>query len=1053
MAAERFKDIKSQIILTYNPVWYLYSYITDKLIIANIEVNNMLQQSNPIVNKICLPVLLVLLGTIILFGCNKKPLRSQRLDQLFQNPPDENKPSGYWWWLYNNVDKASITKDLEEFRNKGLGSVLLVCTSNWSALPTPHGPEFLSSEWKELFVHALKEAHRLNLKVDVNIAPGWNMGGPWITPENACRWYIQSEVRLSGPKKFKGKLPVPEANDGYNDKPMLGVKRQLTVSMEEADYRDASVVAFLIPDKVETGFLKNFREDLGKKSSRSDGSCFVPADKVMSDPRQPWVNSEKDVPIDQSAVINLTNKLDEDGTFEWEVPPGDWMVIRTGHRMTGAHLSVPLPGMEGLENDFLGRAGVEQMFIHTGKVLAELAGPLAGNTLRAFCNDSFEAGYPNWTDNMAKQFKKYRGYDITPYLPVLRGYIVGSAEISDRFLHDFRKTIADCMADEHYGRLAELAGKYGIESRAEAAGPNWSSTMCMDGLKNLGRTHYPQGEFWRFIFQDEGQNKVGKQTASAAHIYGIRTASAEALTSSGIDPSGRSIHWSAHPANMKPLIDRAFCEGINNMVFHTMTAQKEQDGLPGYEYGAGTHFTPNVTWWDMAAKDWLKYIGRCQTLLQSGLFVADVLYYNGDWAPNLVRPKHRDPNLGQGYDYDVCNEEVLLKRLSVQDGRLVLPDGMSYRILVLPQNTRLPLEVAQKLVDLVRSGATIVGPRPLSDPGLKNYPDCDDMIKKIADDLWGEIDGNEIFEHVFGKGRVIWGRSLRDILIKDNVPPDFVATGQPDVFIDFIHRRTPNDDFYFLVNRNNRPEEVELTFRQKDRQPECWDPVSGMQRKLPEYMIDGEQTKLPLKFEPGESTFIVFRGKAKKLKGKNIAEYHSSTKRITGPWNVKFDKDWFYPIKSLDGNEAKGIFTFDKLNDWSDHEEEAIKYFSGTAKYDIEFREPEDFNTQSNYYLDLGEVNIAASVRLNGKDLGVLWCPPWRVDANKAIRKGINKLEIEVTNCWPNRLIGDGKLPQKKRRTNTNINVYYKPLRNGKDHKLLPSGLIGPVTLIRKKAL
>ncbi len=1006
-----------------------------------------------IIHNKLLSILLAICLSLML-SCNSvdSPINktnNQDLAELFQNPPDEFKPGGYWWWLYNNVDRASITKDLEAFHNKGIGFVLLVCTSNWSASPTPHGPEFLSDEWKELFLHALEEAHRLNIKVDVNIAPGWNMGGPWITPDKACRWFIQSELRMSGPITFKGELPLPEANDGYNDKPMFNIVRQLRIPIEEADYRDAAVVAFQVPENMETALLKNFRTDLGKKSARSDGDCFVPAVKVMSDPREPWVRSEKDMSVAPSDVIDLTHKLNENGVLEWEVPEGDWVIVRTGHRMTGARLSVPLPGMEGLENDFLDRAGVEQMFLNTGKVLAELAGPLAGTTLRAFCNDSFEAGYPNWTDNMPQHFKKYRGYDMIPYLPVLKGYIVGNAEISERFLHDYRKTIADCMADEHYGRFAELAGAYGIQSRAEAAGPNWSSTMCMDGLKNLGRTHYPQGEFWRLWFLDGGQNMVGKQTASAAHIYGIRTASAEAFTAGGVDSLGRNYHWSAYPANLKPLADRAFCEGINNMVIHTLTAQREQDGLPGYEYGAGTHFTPNVTWWDQAAGDWLGYLGRCQAMLQSGLFVADVLYYNGDWAPNLVGPKHTDPALGKGYDYDVCNEEVLLTRLSVENGRLVLPDGMSYRILVLPDETRMPAEVAAKLDELVRSGATVIGRKPASDPGLKNYPSCDEVVKNISDELWGDIDGTTVVENSVGKGRVIYGRTIRDVLLGDGVLPDFEVSGQPNTFIDFIHRRTADTEFYFIANRNNWQEEATLTFRQEGRQPELWDPVTGKQRNLPEYTFKNGRTSIPLKFEPYGSVFIVFRKKATTRDGKNIAAYQK-IKQIEEPWHVTFDKDWFYPVDSLTGDEASGRFNFKGLADWSTHPEKAIRYFSGTAIYNVDFIVDSDLNDEASYFLDLGEVHVSASVKLNGRDLGVVWCAPWRVDVSEALVKGANQLEIEVVNCWPNRLIGDGKLPDEQRRTHTNINVYYGPKRSGEEHKLLPSGLLGPVTLLEE---
>jgi hypothetical protein len=974
------------------------------------------------------------------------------LDEIFRDPPMEVRPSGYWWWLYNNVDKASITRDLEEFRDKGMGAVLLVCSGNWSASPVPHGPQFLSDEWNGLFLHALDEARRLGLKVDMNIAPGWNMGGPWVTPETACRWFLQSETTLEGPQKFAGKLPLPAVNDGYTDKPQLGVAKQVRVPMEKADYRDTSVVAFRIPPGVPQEKLINRRGDLGAKSARSDGSVFVPAEKVMSDPRQPWKASPDDVPIAAGEVVDLTSRLADDGTLNWDVPDGRWVLVRTGHRMTGAMLSVPLPGMEGLENDFLDRAGVEHFFKHTGKVLAELAGPHAGDTLRAFCSDSFEAGYPNWTANMPKHFRHYRGYDMTPYLPVLRGYVVDSAEISERFLHDYRKTIADCMADEHYRRFAELGEPYGIRVRAEPAGPSWSSTMCMDGLKNLGRVDFPQGEFWRKTFVVDGQNVAGKQTATAAHVYGLRTASAEALTSMGRDPAGRSIHWSAYPEIMKPLVDRAFCEGINNMVFHTMTAQKPQDGKPGYEYGAGTHFNPNVTWWAQTAGPWLDYVNRCQALLQRGFFVADVLYYNGDWVPNLAGPKRIDPDLGKGYDYDVCNEEVLLNRLSVDDrGRIVLPDGMSYRLLVLPGDTRMPAEVAIKIGDLVKAGATVVGPRPTSDPGLRNHPACDETVRAIAKELWGGVDGRTVFENQVGKGRVIEGRSLRGILTDDGVPPDFEVEGDKETFIDFIHRCDETADWYFVFNRKQRDEEVTLHFRQSGRRAEHWDPVTGEQRSLSESKAEDGRTRVPMKFGPHQSAFVVFRRGAPAGEGSNVVA-HEAVRRIEGSWQVRFDPEWFYPVDGLTGDQAGGRFVFEGLPDWAARPEHAVKYFSGTAVYQKEFEVLEKPAAGGRYFLALGGVSVSARVKLNGVDLGVAWCHPWRVEATGALKPGLNRLEVEVVNTWQNRLIGDGFLPEGQRRTRTNMKHFYLQERRGKkiNHPLMPSGLRGPVTLLRR---
>jgi len=470
-----------------------------------------------------------------------------------------------------------------------------------------------------------------------------------------------------------------------------------------------------------------------------------------------------------------------------------------------------------------------------------------------------------------------------------------------------------------------------------------------------------------------------------------------------------------------------------------------------------------VTWWDQAAGPWLSYVNRCQALLQSGLFVADVLYYNGDGAPNMVDVKHVDPPLGKGYDYDVCNAEVLLTRLSVKKGRLVLPDGMSYRVLVLPDSKRMPVEVAQKIRALVKAGATIVGPRPESDPGLKNYPQCDVEVKKIATEVWGENSNIEhptsnvqhpTVERSVGKGRVFWGKPLREILMADGVSPDFQHSG--DAFIDFIHRATADTEFYFLANRKGGAVTVEATFRVSDRQPELWDPVTGTMRDLQQYSTTNGCTTVSLTFESYGSMFVVFRRevKSEKLKVKSEGQTNfwkfKSVQEITGSWTVQFNPQWYYPADGLSGDQVKGLLFFDKLEDWSKRPESAVKHFSGTAVYrkTFDFPEPrpvrrslDEGGTLNPLFLDLGVVKETARVKLNGKDLGVVWCVPWRVEITGAVKAGANALEIEVVNLWPNRLIGDDALPEAQRKTRTNIGF-------NKAHPLLSSGLLGPVRVM-----
>jgi hypothetical protein len=937
------------------------------------------------------------------------------LESGFAKPPDVSKPSTFWWWFNTNVSKEGITRDLAEFRAKGIGGVVLInSTTGFGTKPIPHGPAFLSPEWRGLFRHALREAERLGIEVGVNLSTGWCMGGPWIKPENSGRWFLQSTLTVEGPRHFSGVLPLPGNRDGYDGARHLFIKDYVDLPLEKLDYRDSKIIAFPETAKLSGARLKS----LQAKSNRLDASSHAYAWEVMAPTLVPWKNETADQPLAADNVIDLTDKVGADGRLDWDVPPGRWVILRTGHRMTGARTAYALPEADGLEIDWLDEAGVGAQFAHLGKILldeAAAAGVKVGGddgTLKYFHSDSFEDGFPNWTAALLEKFRRLRGYDATPYLPVFAGRLVGSAEISDRFLHDYRRTVADLMADSHYKRFEELCREHGMEAESEGAGPGWSATMCMDTLKNLGRVSRPMGEFWQdnYRFVHNGQNQVGKMVATAAHIYGRRTAAAEAFTT--------FAHWSDDPAALKPTADRAFCEGINRIVFHTSTAQRPEDGRPGFEYGAGTHFNPNITWWNQAGA-FVDYIGRCQHLLQSGLFVADVLYYNGDWAPNIVEPKHTPAGLGAGYDYDVCNTDVLLNRLAARDGRLVLPDGMSYRVLVLPDTDRMPLEVARKIRDLVKAGATVTGPRPAQTPGLSGYPQCDAGVRAIAAELWDT-------------GRVPAGKNERDVLTAAGVHPDFeYDTGAGS--LDFIHRTADGAEIYFVVNRDARTASVDCTFRVADRQPEIWDPVTGAMRDATEYRMEKGRTVAPLTLAPHQSLFVVFRRAAVAGSGARNFPAQTAVQEITGAWTLAFDPAWGGPAE----------IEFPGLMDWTLHRDEGIRYYSGAVSYTKRFDLADGLSADSRVILDLGVVKNLATVRLNGVALGTVWTAPWQVDITGAVRHADNVLEIEVVNLWPNRLIGDKYLAPSQKFTRTNI-----PLKD--DAALLPSGLIGPVWILRQ---
>jgi len=1088
----------------------------------------------------------LLLAILLLGVLGGSVVAVDELADGFRAPPNEARPRVYWWWLNNLVSREGITRDLEQFRAKGIGGVLLF-NAGGPAGKMPSGPDFMSPEWRELVKHAVREADRLGLEVSLNLCSGWDAGGPWITDETASHHYVQAELNLTGPLKFSGKPPQPPGNArAYRDVAVQAFPRsvdparpsapepRVTASSAQSNYPAAKAVDgddqtmwvsngwkkgdaptpqrpewlqldYPRPVTAETLWItpkspygpreieiqsssdgKTFTT-FKKQTLKRDGEQAIPLPSTRSQifrilvtgsytaencqiaevglskaanaatRRMLAIKAGRDsvsnmgsvragveaplgpppfdpqVPaIDPATIVDLTGKLQPDGTLAWEVPAGEWTIIRTGYTTTGRPVSCTTKGGEGPEMDWLDTRAMDLHFKSMAEVLLDDSAPLVGKSLKYLHDDSWEVGLPNWTRGFLDEFQKYRGYDARPYLPALAGHAVGSPEISDRFLYDLRKTIADCLAENHYARFAELARSRGLGIHPEAGGPCWPKVVPMDALKNLGRCDIPMGEFWHSSHWHEGtnQNTNGKQTATAAHIYGKRWVMAEAFTSIG-------PHWEEGPAELKSTADIAFCEGTNRFVHHTATSSRPEDGRPGYEYFAGTHFNPNITWWEQAGA-WTAYIARCQWLLSRGRFVADVLYYNGDGTPNLVEPKHIDPALGPGYDYDVCNSEVLLTRLGVKDGRLVLPDGMSYRVLVLPERRTMPVEVLRKIEELVEAGATVVGPRPEKDPGLKNYPQCDEQVRKLAGELWGECDGKAVKQRRFGRGRIVWGQALREVLAGSGIAPDFQYVGRDEkTFLDFIHRSDGTCEIYFVANRLARDETARCTFRVGGRQPELWDPVSGAMRDATAFSQADGRTVVPLEFAPHGSLFVIFRKPIppeRQGTAPGNGPQLSEPTELRGAWTVRFDAKW-------GGPEA---VRFEELSDWTKAGSDGIKYYSGTATYEsAKFALPASLTRRppAAIYLDLGEVKNVARVRLNGKDLGVLWTRPFRVEITGAVQPADNVLEIAVTNLWPNRLIGDAALPPEKRFTRTHVTKFTK------DAPLMPSGLLGPVTL------
>jgi hypothetical protein len=928
--------------------------------------------------KLLTPLLLFIL---LLLSCSvwkgNHEDAAKELAAGFENPPSSARPGVFWCWLNGNMTKASITRDLEAMHSKGImrAEIWDVAAARNPDL-IPAGGAFMGDESVSLIKHALSEGKRLGMKIGIIASSGWNAGGSWVTPDWASKALYFSEVQVTGPGKVSLELPFPK----------LPAHCPLKEDGTPVFYKEVAVQAVPYNDN-----------------------------KTLYSPDQ---------------VIDLTAHF-ADGHLDWQAPEGRWNIIRFVCSNTGQSLIVPSPKSNGLFIDFLDPEATKRHLKYFMDRLGITPENAADSGLAYFEFDSMELekGIP-WTGSMPAIFRERQGYSIDHYLPVLAGWKLNDQ--GDRFLYDFRKTVSDQLIFSHYTTGTEFLKPYNAELVAEAGGPGppvWN-TCPVDALKALGNVSIPRGEFWikhRNMF-------LVKEISSAAHIYGKKMVDAESFTT--------WRRWKDSPYEMKKYVDRAYCEGLNNVTFHTFASTNPEDGLPGRTYHAGYDMNPGTTWWEKS-KPFMDYLSRCNYLLQQGLFVADVCYYYGDQAPNFFPVYHSVPEkprlkgLGEGYDYDVVNTDVILNRMEVKNGRIMLPDGMSYRVLVLPDQEHMPLAVLQKLEALVKAGATVTGPKPTVLPGLNNSDDDRKLFEELSGKLWGTIDGKEITENVYGKGKVIYGPSAEEVLFKNGTGKDFYFNGTPA--LDYIHRRTEAGEVYFIRNEAGEWAKGEARFRVSGQYPELWDPATGFQTKVVNYRTENNQTGLQLELPPHGSVFVVFQNRQRNLpvmeSRDNITE-----QELTGPWTVSFPQGWGAPPEVV----------FDRLQSWTELENPGIKYFSGTATYQKTFTiEKENENKGTACYLDLGEVRDVAEVFVNGKSAGILWKKPFRVDISGLVKPGENELKIEVVNMWVNRLTGDMQLDAKDRYCKTNQPYMTREVWPGGDEpfRVQPSGLLGPVKL------
>jgi hypothetical protein len=743
-------------------------------------------------------------------------------------------------------------------------------------------------------------------------------------------------------------------------------------------------------------------------------AAFSAAANLAAMPTPPVPASET---VPRESVVDLTSRMQPDGRLEWTPPAGRWVVLRIGYSLTGQRNSPASPEATGLEVDKLNPRHVRSYFDNYLDQYKDATGGLMGKRgLQFVITDSWEAGTANWTDEMAAEFAKRRGYPMTAWLPALAGYVVESAEATDRFLWDFRRTLADLVTEHHYDQLTAILRERGMARYTESH--ESGRAFIGDGMEVKANAAVPMGAMWT-AGPGRAQERYDadlRETASVAHIYGQNLVAAESLTASG-------NAWGFSPETLKPTADREMSMGVNRFVIHTSVHQPSNDKIPGLGLGPfGQWFNRHDTWAEQAAA-WVTYLSRSSYMLQQGRFAADVLYYYGEDSNVTALFAGNPPPIPEGYAFDYANSDVVSRRLTVAaDGRLTTATGMSYRLLVLDPNSRyMPLAVLRKIRDMVQAGAAVAGPKPVASPSLS---DDQNEFRTIADHLWG---GNS------GKGRVFGSGSIADALAALGTAPDFSYTRPAqDTQLAFVHRRLSDGEVYWVSNRNARVEELEASFRVTGKAPELWRPDTGEVEPV-SYRTEGGRTILPLRLEPNDAFFVVFRRNAAAASRTLSKPAETPLATLEGPWDVAFQPDRGAPPK----------VTLPALVSWHEHSDAAVKYFSGTGSYTKIVQAPREwFRSGARLWLDLGDVKNIAEVSLNGKKLGTLWKAPFRIDVTSALKPGANTLEVRVTNLWVNRLIGDQQ-PGATRKYTYTAQQFYRA-----DSPLLPSGLLGPVRVV-----
>lgn len=963
----------------------------------------------------------------------------------FTSPPAIAKPKVYWWWLNGSADSVRIKKELVAFKEAGISGVDIFDIgtpdhSDTRPIVEP-GPAFMSDEYLNKISYAVDVAGDLGIKVGLNLSSSWNAGGSWIPPKHAAKSLYFSKITISESRERKHKLPFPDIRD--HDEAGRTINIPKDSSGKPAFHEDVAIIA--VPEHSENAYP------------------------------------------DTSQILNLSEYFDpENDMLTWKAPQGKWDVYRYVVSNSGREVVLPSVHSGGPIIDHFDPQAMEYHVNYFIDRLSTVIDDISQSALSYLYLASYEARGFTWSPTLPETFEKIHGYDIYKFIPSLQiqdarvATAYPSDNIAQKFLYDFNKTVSEMMIRNHYQKGSEVANSVGLDLISESGGPGLPlHNAPVEALGALGAVDVPRGEFWyeHSRYTDEGLTymetdsidllQMVKGPAAAGHIYNRETIEMESFTS--------WRQWQTGPFDIKSIGDRAFAEGMNRVVVHGSSHNPPGTGVPGIVYHAGTHYNDKRVWWPKIIP-FNKYLTRISYMAQQGEFVSDVLYYHGDQAPNIVRAKNADFSVAPGYDYEVINTDILLKDLEYEDGKLTLPDVGTYRMLVMDPSQQINPRVLEKVSSLARQGAIVLGNKPQSKAGLGFNDWSSDQLKKTITQSWYTHSNKSLSKEDLSRKMIIEGASPLDVLETLQIAPDLTYSGHRfNGTLDYIHYQKGDLDYYFIRNTSDDWVTKNVSFRQQKKIPELWDPVSGKQVPISIYQKLEDQIRVPLTFKPYDAYFVVFKdgngepvweqinneegnvprfeltdkGYSFREPGPIQLEAKDKTKEVfsgvesypvEGKWQLRFPDNWGAPPST----------TLSELTSWTESSDEGIKYFSGTATYQKTINIPFDPDTLADnvrIYLNLGKIEKVGEAWLNGKPLGISWTEPHEYDVTEHLVSGGNELKLEVANVWANRIIGDARTGEDF--TTTNITqVRGTPW---KDVDLVPSGLLGPVTVEKRK--